>query len=292
MTMTAPTSLATPAGLIELPPEAAQAVLADAAGLDLATARPFQQTPVVHRGVTDRVRAALAAHGYALVGGFPVAELGPRAAVAFWRWSSLLGIPILQNLAGQRVDVVRNENTATVRGAKTDRELIFHTDFANSAPDVFGLLTVHQAREGGDSLLSDGAAVVTELRRRDLAAYEELCAPLRLDRTGDVAPDQEQVVRTPVIRYDGERLSLCYNRARIHRGHRVAREPLTRDQTRALDVFDDLLAESAVRLRLARGHAILIDNRRMLHSRTGFTDHDDPRLRRELLRVWLRSGAE
>jgi len=280
-----------PARVLMLSEAARENLIARSAGVELATAEPLFALPAEQRTVVEQIRAELRTRGYAVVGGFPVGRLGPRAAAAFWIWSSLLGRPMLQNLQGQRIDVVRNEGAATVRGAKTDRELIFHTDFANSAPDVFGLLTVHQARAGGDSLLSDGHAVARMLREQDQPAYDQLRSPFLVDRTGDVTLDREQIVGIPVIGDGEETPRLCYNRARIHRGHRYARRPLTAAQARALDRFDELLAGSAQRLRLEAGQAIFIDNHRMLHSRTAFTDWDDLSRRRELLRVWLRQDG-
>lgn len=259
------------------------------AGQDLDSVAPIERPSTLDGPWVADTRRHLDEVGLTLLDGFPVEELGPHAAMAWWRLSSLLGEPLLQNLAGQRIDVVRNEGTATVRGAKTDRELIFHTDFANTTPDVFGLLTIRQAKEGGDSLLVSGHAVGDVLRREQPAVFDVLGGDFLFDRTGDVAPDQDQVVAHPVLWHNGNGLRVLYNRARIHRGHRAAGVPLDQEQLRALDVLDEYLKrpELLLRIRLRPGQAIFIDNGWILHSRSAFTDWDEPGRRRELLRVWL-----
>jgi TfdA family taurine catabolism dioxygenase TauD len=241
-----------------------------------------------------RIRGLLRERGVALVDGFPVEPLGVGVSIAFWCFGSLVGTPITQNLGGQRIDEVRNEGRATVRGAKTDRELIFHTDFANTAPDLFGLLAVRQARSGGESLLVSGPAVYRELAENHPTELTTLCAEFCFDRTGDVGADEDQVVRFPVFDTGEDGLVVRYNRARIHRGHRVAGQPLTAEQTRALDVLDGLLSHPRFshRTTLRAGQALFVDNRRHLHSRTAFVDHVEPARHRRLLRVWLTADAK
>jgi hypothetical protein len=260
-----------------------------AAGHDLASAPPLDRSGPVAGPWIGEIHRHLDRIGLALLDGFPVAELGGHCAVAFWRLASLLGEPLLQNLAGQRIDVVRNEGTATVRGAKTDRELIFHTDFANTTPDVFGLLTVRQAREGGDSLLVSVQSVERVLRQERPEVLAVLGGDFFFDRTGDVAPDDDQVIAHPVLWWTQQGARVLYNRARIHRGHRVAGVPLSTEQVAALDALDDSLnrPELVLRTRLRPGQAIFIDNGRILHSRSAFTDWSQRARQRELLRVWL-----
>jgi len=274
---------------VQLDAERANRLLAISSGVALGSATTLSQSDPLHGPWVDELLGHIDRIGLALLEGIPVDVLGADCAVAFWRLSSLLGEPILQNVAGQRIDVVRNEGMATVRGAKTDRELIFHSDFANTEPDVFGLLTVRQAKEGGDSLLVSGHRVHRELLVRHPDVVETLSADFLFDRTGDVGPDQAQFISSPVFRWEADGLRLLYNRARIHRGHRVAGVPLGPEQIRALDVLDETLGDPrlALSLRMQPGQAIFMDNRLVLHSRTAFTDWEDPGLRRELLRVWL-----
>ena len=65
--------------------------------------------------------------------------------------------------------------------------------------------------------------------------------------------------------------------------------PLSRVEIEALDVFDAVLHDPANRLDMMMepGDLQLANNNAVLHSRTGFVDHEDPARRRKLLRLWL-----
>jgi hypothetical protein len=58
----------------------------------------------------------------------------------------------------------------------------------------------------------------------------------------------------------------------------------------ACDVFDSILADPDLRLDmlLEPGDIQFANNYAVLHSRTGFEDHEDPAQRRKLLRLWLK----
>jgi alpha-ketoglutarate-dependent taurine dioxygenase len=214
--------------------------------------------------------------------------------MAFWLLAGVFGEPVAQNIDGQRIDRVRNEGRATVRGAKTNRSLGFHTDFANTTPDVFGLLTVREAVVGGESMLASGHAAYQALCGESPDTVAALEGDFLFDRRGDVPMDQPQIVSSPVFRRSGEEgLRVLYNRARIHRGHRAAGRPLTGEEIRAFDALDAHLATPGVALRrkLSRGQILFVNNGWLLHSRTAFTDGADPGHRRELLRVWLSAPA-
>ena len=66
-------------------------------------------------------------------------------------------------------------------------------------------------------------------------------------------------------------------------------EPLTTDQKELLQLVDELTQDPRihVRFRLERGDIVLVNNYAVAHSRAAFEDHDDPDLKRHLLRLWL-----
>lgn len=226
--------------------------------------------------------------GFAVVSGMPVA--GEEDATA-----SLLGLCrrmgelTPQTVDGKLVDRVRDEARATVRGAKTSRALVYHTDFATSVPDVFALLAVRAAKSGGESLVVSSHTVHDRLVDEAPEAARRLYGEFCFDRTGDVAPDDEPVLRAPVFQRDGGGVRTLYNRARMHRGHRAAGVPLGAEEAAALDAFDEVTArpENRLEFTLAPGAAIFANNRTILHNRRAFAD-PDPSEGRLLLRVWVR----
>jgi len=58
----------------------------------------------------------------------------------------------------------------------------------------------------------------------------------------------------------------------------------------ALDLFHEVMHDPAIRLdmMLEPGDLQFANNYAVLHSRTAFQDHDEPSLRRRMLRLWLK----
>jgi alpha-ketoglutarate-dependent taurine dioxygenase len=263
------------------------------AGETLGTAPASAMRGSVLDAAAEQVDDLLGRCGVALVDGFPLDDLGDHASLAFWCFGALLGDPLPQSPRGRRIDLVRDERLATVRGSKTDRDLIFHTDFAATEPDRFGLLVVRQAASGGETLLASAPAVHRELRRAHGDALATLYEDFWFDRTSDAGSGESPPVRLPVFHRRDGRPVVRYNRARIHRGHRFAGEPLTGRQIAAMDALDSVLADPrfVVRTTVRRGQALFIDNAAVLHGRTAFSDGDGAVPGRLLLRVWLRDVA-
>lgn len=236
------------------------------------------------------LRRMLGAQGFAVFSGFPV-ENDERASEQLLAFGRSLGAPLAQNRSGDLLDLVRDEGSGTPRGAKTSRELVFHTDFATTIPDTFCLLAVRAAMTGGESLLVSGHTAYNELLRTRPDHLARLCRDYCFDRSGDTLPGDAPVFRAPVFATAGSGVTMLYNRARIHRGHRAAGEPLARADLAALDALDAILADPAHTLTftLRPGDLMAVDNRVVLHNRKAFVDHPEPQRRRLLIRLWLRT---
>ena len=63
----------------------------------------------------------------------------------------------------------------------------------------------------------------------------------------------------------------------------------SRTTRRVEPTFERLAAdpEFRVNFQLERGEAALLNNCAVLHNRTAFEDHDEPHLKRHLMRLWL-----
>ena len=103
--------------------------------------------------------------------------------------------------------------------------------------------------------------------------------PLVLIVPGSVAIDR-----------DGRSVWACFNERLIRSGADLAGEPLDTEGGRALDAMQAIVEEPALRVEftIERGQVQYIDNRHFAHSRTDFTDADDPRLKRHMIRLWTR----
>jgi alpha-ketoglutarate-dependent taurine dioxygenase len=229
--------------------------------------------------------------GFALVRGVPVAGAAAELESTLLGLGALLGRPLPQDGRGSIVDAVRDERSRGVRGAKTNRSLPYHTDMAHVVPDAFILLAVRQARGGGESRLVSGHTAANELLRTAPDRLARLGRDFQFDRSQDAPPGESPVQAAPVFQQAAGVVSVRYNRARIHRGHRISGRPLSEEDEACLDALDEVLATEryALDLFLKPGDALVVNNRVLLHARTAFTD-DEAGLGRLLLRHWIAIG--
>jgi alpha-ketoglutarate-dependent taurine dioxygenase len=83
---------------------------------------------------------------------------------------------------------------------------------------------------------------------------------------------------SPIFSYHAGKLSCRYMRQYIELGQDLRGMPLSRVEMAACDVFDSILADPDLRLDmlLEPGDIQFANNYAVLHSRTGFEDHEDP----------------
>ena len=194
-----------------------------------------------------------------------------------------LGRPVRQNPKGDllgKVQAVGDIGDKNTRVYETNLYLPYHTD----PSDVVGLLCVRKAKEGGLSSLVSVASIYNEI----LAKYPEYLG-LYYKRWYMAHLCQPDPALTALFSFHEGKLSCRYLRQYIELGHEIMGLPLSRVEIEALDVFDSVLHDPANRLDMMMepGDLQLANNNAVLHSRTGFVDHDDPAQRRKLLRLWL-----
>ena len=229
--------------------------------------------------------------GFFLLTGMPVGHWSQRdVALAFIGLGAHLGNARSQNAAGHLLGHVRDLGLAStdpnVRLYQTHERQTFHTDSC----DVVGLLCIHEAQQGGDSLLVSSTTIYNEMRRRrpDLAAL--LFEPLATDRRGEVPIGMKPWFDIPVFNWHDNALTAIYQRQYIDSAQRFEQAPrLAAAKVEALDLFDALANDPALNftMRLAPGDMQFVHNHNLLHDRSGFTDWPDAARRRHLLRLWL-----
>jgi hypothetical protein len=236
-----------------------------------------------------------AGRGFTIIDGVPLDRYAPDEAQAvYWVVGQLLGVPLVQNVQGTLLYDVRDTGQDVAYGARfsvTNAESSFHTDnsFGATVLDYVGLLCLQPARAGGLSQNVSGYSAFEELARSEPAVLETLARPFHVDRRGGVQPGEAPTVQFPVITRDGEAFLYRYLRYWIEAGHQKANQPLTREQLHALDALDAVLARPELRVEfsLRPGQMMFINNRWILHNRTGFEDDPAPERRRHYVRLWL-----
>ena len=223
--------------------------------------------------------------GFKLLRGLPVARYSDAEINAVTYGLGLyLGQPVCQNPRGDLLGEVMNVgdvNNRNTRVYETNLYLPYHSD----PSDVVGLLCVRKAAQGGLSSLVSVAAIYNEI----LQKHPELLG-LYYRPTYFAHLCEPQPSLSPIFSHHQGKLSCRYLRQYIELGAEIRGLPLSRVEIEALDVFDAVMQDPALRLdmMLEPGDLQLANNYAVLHSRTEFTDHEDLARRRRMLRLWLK----
>jgi hypothetical protein len=205
-----------------------------------------------------------------------------------WALGLYFGLPISQSVFGERIAHVRQEaHNPSGRGYRTNRELTCHTD----TPDVLGLMCIQTAKSGGLSTVVSALALHNEFVAKYPHHLEPLYRGFPFYRLGQELPGQGTVSEYDVPIFCNVKgvVSCMY----VPHLLRKAQEPLGRvmpsDLQAAMARFDELCLspEFSFSFAFERGDIFFINNRTLLHSRTTYEDHDDPELKRDLLRLWI-----
>ena len=203
-----------------------------------------------------------------------------------------LGTPMHQDTKGTLIESVTDRGSSYddpgVRGYMTSAELTPHCD----SGDVVGLLCVRKARQGGATRICSGTSIFDELAERTPELLEPLFRGFRHNIRGNGPPGAEDVTRhrVPVFSYRDRRLSVRYNQKAMLTAEQLPGvEPLSDLERRAIERVAELALRPDLCLEttLEPGDLQLLDNHVILHTRTAFQDHPDPRNRRLMLRVWV-----
>jgi len=223
--------------------------------------------------------------GFLLLRGLPVERYSEDELNAVYYGLGLhMGMPVRQNPRGDLLGEVMNVGDVTkktTRVYETNLYLPYHSD----PSDVVGLLCVRKARHGGLSSLVSVAAIYNEILRRHPELIGLYYRPMYFEHLCEPHPSL-----SPIFSYHAGKLSCRYLRQYLELGHEVMRQPLSRVEVAALDLFDEVMHDPALRLdmMLEPGDIQFANNYAVLHSRTAFEDDPQPARRRKMIRLWLK----
>lgn len=231
--------------------------------------------------------------GFFLLRGVPVERYTQeQASIAFWILGAAMGRPVPQNAGGHLLGHVRDTgqklSQPTARGYHTNEKLAYHTDHSDSV----GLLCLNPSKSGGLSTLASAITVHNELVRRRPDLVPHLHQPFAFDHRGE-QPEawKRPFYLSPAYTVHNGRLSVYMSRSAIYAAQRFDGAPKLSDEAdEALNLMQDLCHEDGIRLDMTfkPGDVQFLSNYTILHSRTAYEDFDDPKLKRHLLRLWLR----
>jgi len=157
-------------------------------------------------------------------------------------------------------------------------------------PDYVTLMCLQPAMEGGIS----GLITFDSIHNRMLEQHRDLLArlyqPFYYDRQREHAPDDNLISTAPVFEFDGETLRATLATDLNRQGYDLAGEDMGEEANTALAAIDAVQEEPGLgkAFTFERGQIQMLNNRRLGHRRTAYTDSSDPALKRHLVRIWLR----
>ncbi|MDK2778032.1 MAG: TauD/TfdA family dioxygenase [Pseudomonadota bacterium] len=195
-----------------------------------------------------------------------------------------MGTPVSQNPKGEMIGKVTSVGDPSERNTRvyeTNAYLPYHTDLS----DVVGLLSIRKAKSGGLSSLVSAATVYNEILTKHPEYTGLLYRPIYFNHLGEELPSL-----SPIFSYHNGKLACRYLRKYIEDGQAIRNISLSKVELEMLDLIDSIIHDDAIRMdmMLEPGDIQFANNYTVMHSRTSFEDHDDPELKRRLLRLWLK----
>lgn len=251
--------------------------------------------PTLDAKIAEMVEEVEDGRGFGLLRGIPVDNYDlDSLRILYWGIGAYFGNPISQNSKGQIladvIDLGNDYNDLNSRGYKTNSGLLPHVD----SSDMVALFCVNTARSGGESMLSSSMSIYNEM----LANHRELLPILyrgfKRDLRGEgvtASLDELTEHELPIFSYYGGQLSCDFNDKIIRSAHIKMDQPLTETEEEVLKRMLAIAQRPDIQFRmyLQKGDIQLVNNFTILHSRAGYTDHDDPARKRRLMRFWVNS---
>lgn len=225
--------------------------------------------------------------GFVVLSGLPVDDWSDEQLIrAFWIIGSWLGQPVPQNaradLLGHVIDLRSSDTTRRLYQTRLEQPL--HSDSC----DVVGLLCLHQAKSGGESIIASSANIYNILQEQQPELLKLLEDEFLCDRYGEIPHGKQPWYKLRIFNEIDGRLVCCGMDPDIRSAQKLADvPPLSTNRIAALDAFQKIAHQQALNMLLKRGDIQFANNLTVLHARKAFDDYLEPERRRHLIRLWL-----
>ena len=242
----------------------------------------------VFRGLRDELRFG---RGFVLLRGLPRARYSTDdMARIYFGLGAHLGTPLPQSwqgeLLGHVIDVSDIEPGA--RGYHKGGAQRFHTDSC----DIVALMCLREAKSGGASRIVSAVALHQHLARERPDLLQVLYDGYVFRRREVDAEHGSGVLvrRISVFARTGDEVSVFLSGDYPNRAVAAGDTVMTPAQREALDEVQRIAAspDTYLDMSIGEGDIQFLNNRLLLHGRTGYEDHEDMANRRHLLRLWLK----
>ena len=239
-------------------------------------------------GLRDELRFG---RGFVLLRGIPRERYSTDdMARIYFGLGAYIGSPLPQSwqgeLLGHVIDVSDVEPGA--RGYHKGGAQRFHTDSC----DVVSLMCLQAAKSGGASRICSAIAVHRRLERERPDLLQVLHDGYVFRRREVDAEHGSGVLVRPVSIFarTGDEVSVFLSGDYPNRAVAAGDTVMTPLQREALDEVQRIAAspDTYLDMSIGEGDIQFLNNRMLLHGRTGYEDHQEMARRRHLLRLWLK----
>ncbi|MBE09447.1 MAG: hypothetical protein CMM35_03990 [Rhodospirillaceae bacterium] len=249
--------------------------------------------PQLSAALEELAKELHSGRGCALIRGLPVRDYDDIGLqIAYSGIAAHFGKPISQNSKGQRLAAVTDHGNdisrGNTRGYTTSAALYPHSDMCQ----MTGLLCVRPAALGGESQVASSLAIYNRIRTTKPEYLEALFRGFHHDLRGEGPKASINEVtnhRVPVFSECEGWLSCGFNPKICINGEKKRGTPVSNNEVKALEYVSEVASqpELSYELTLQAGDIQFVNNHTVLHSRSNFSDTNDPTKRRKLFRLWL-----
>ena len=209
--------------------------------------------------------------------------------------SKIIGELLEQNKDHEKVVVIKDLGKTMKTGGRyhqTKEGGSYHTDGSHifkNPPDYVGLLCINPAKSGGVSKFMSAYTIHNKLLKKQ-KLQKILYEKFHHDKKNENVGEENATRFEPIFQFVNNELKFKYQRELIFTGHEKAKQPLTQIQIQAIKFLEEILSNSdqVTAYALKSGDMMFSNNRWLIHDRTLFEDFEDEKLKRLLLRTWIR----
>jgi len=209
--------------------------------------------------------------------------------------SNCLGSLYEQNITKEKLVEIKDLGKSMDTGGRyheTKEGGSYHTDSPQwkNVPDYIGLYCVSSAKKGGESKFVSIYKIHNDLLKNQPDYLKLLYEKFHFDKRGEIKKGESKTVYEPIFKVVDNELRCRYLRNYVDDGHKISNEHLTKDKIIALDLFDELSRkeENVVNYNLKPKDMLFFNNHRILHGRSKFEDYDEEKLKRLMIRAWIK----
>lgn len=247
------------------------------------------QLPLMSAVLADARDELAYGRGFVMLRGLPSARFSKEEmGVLFWGLGAHLGTGVSQSRAGDRLGHVIDTGVRDQRYYNRGGEIEFHMD----PVDVVGLLCLQSAKAGGASRIISAMHIHNQIlkERPDLMPVLQrgFYYSRRAQDPHATGKELYTAERVAVFKEGGSGMECYFLPASINKAAEDG-APFSTDDAEAMTFMAQVCARTDHFLDMSfqEGDIQFLNNRTILHARTDYIEHDDPALKRHLLRLWL-----